>query len=64
MVKLTPGQQAEYLRSAPDVFAPASGAWGRNGCTLVTFQKVKESVVREALEMAWRNISTKRRGGK
>ena len=35
MVKLTPDQQAAYLRASPEVFRPASGAWGRGGATIV-----------------------------
>ena len=31
MVKLTPQQQVSYLGTEPDVFGPASGAWGRGG---------------------------------
>ena len=35
MVKLTPAQQTEVLRGAPDAFRPAAGAWGRSGSTVV-----------------------------
>ena len=28
MVKLTPGQQAEVLRAAPEIFRPAAGSMG------------------------------------
>ena len=31
MVKLTPEQQATFLRAEPDVFQPIKGAWGRRG---------------------------------
>lgn len=59
MVKLTPEQQAVYLRSAPEVFSPAKGAWGRGGATLVTLKTAREVTVREALEAAWRNVTAK-----
>ena len=36
MVKLAPEEQAEFVRLHPEVFAPASGAWGRQGSTIVT----------------------------
>src|SRR5207247_9263984 len=29
MVKLTPEQQRAFIRKAPEVFKPCSGAWGR-----------------------------------
>lgn len=60
MVKLTPEQQDAYLRSAPKVFAPAKGAWGRGGATMVTLHAAKEATIREALDAAWRNVTTKR----
>src|SRR5262249_21685411 len=35
MVKLQPDQQASLMASEPNVFQPASGAWGKNGSTIV-----------------------------
>ena len=35
MVKLTAEQQAALIASEPEVFKPASGAWGRGGATIV-----------------------------
>ena len=35
MVKLTPNQQEPLVRGEPEVFQPASGAWGRRGATIV-----------------------------
>ncbi len=37
MVKVTPREQAEFWRADPQAFRPASGAWGRRGCTIVNF---------------------------
>ena len=31
MVKLTPDQQATFVRAEPDVFVPVKGGWGRKG---------------------------------
>lgn len=59
MVKLTPEQQAAFLRSEPDVFAPAAGAWGRGGATLVTLRRARVASVRQALELAWCNTAPK-----
>src|SRR5437762_8988722 len=55
MVRLTPGQQQLFMLAAPDVFVPANGAWGRQGCTLVKLQAAKASTVRNALVKAWEN---------
>jgi len=55
MVKLTPEQQQDFLREGPDAFVPASGAWGRQGCTTVNLAAVDEDMLGEAITLAWRN---------
>ncbi len=60
MVKLTPEQQADFVRDEPDVFEPFAGAWGRRGCTKVHLALANERTVREALTDAWRNTAPKR----
>jgi hypothetical protein len=60
MAKLTPDQQALFLRTSPAAFTPASGAWGRKGATLVTLAAADEPTVRQALTAAWRNTAPKR----
>jgi hypothetical protein len=60
MVKLAPAEQAVFLRTEPDVFRPASGAWGRRGCTMVCLGQAEEASVRQALIAAWRNTAPKR----
>lgn len=54
MVKLTPEQQAEFVERHPDVFAPESGAWGRQGCTRVMLARADEETIGEALTLARR----------
>jgi hypothetical protein len=56
MVKLTPEQQHDYLKSEPDVFTASKGAWGRGGSTIVKLKPAKKTTVRNALRAAWRNI--------
>jgi len=60
MVKLTPEQQTIYMREHPDTFEPASGAWGRQGCTSVRLKSADEATVREAMRCAWQNTVKKR----
>ena len=60
MVKLTPGEQPTFLAAQPEVFHPASGAWGRRGCTIVQLKKAKKSLVKEALAIAWRSTAPPR----
>ena len=43
MVKLTPEQQAEFLRDHPAMFAPSPGAWGRQGCTDVVLKAAEDA---------------------
>jgi hypothetical protein len=61
MVKLTPEQQATFLRDEPAAFKPENGAWGRQGCTGVLLAKVDEDTLGEALTMAWRNVAEKKK---
>src|SRR5436853_433431 len=60
MVKLTPGEQREFVRSNPRVFKPVKGAWGRQGSTNVYLPTAKIDIVREALTAAWRNTAPNR----
>ena len=55
MVKLTPDQQQDFLRADSLAFAPASGAWGRQGCTTVRLESVAEDMLGEAMTLAWQN---------
>jgi hypothetical protein len=60
MVKLKPDEQASFLRAEPDIFRPASGAWGRRGSTIIHLGDAKASTVKQALIAAWRNTAPKR----
>jgi len=55
MVKLTPDQQQEVIASSPSTFEPASGAWGRQGCTMVRLDAIDESTLGEAMTLALQN---------
>ena len=59
MVSLTPDQQAEFMRTQPDAFSPASGAWGRGGSTIVQLAVVHEETLGEAMTLAWQNAVNK-----
>ncbi len=60
MAKLTPDQQAMFVRTEPKVFQPVPGAWGRRGCTYIRLEVATEPSVRQALIAAWRNTAPKR----
>jgi hypothetical protein len=55
MVKLTPDQQQVFVQDFPQIFAPENGAWGRAGCTRVTFAEADDEVIGEATTLAWKN---------
>jgi hypothetical protein len=57
MVKLAPEEQSVLVGAEPTVFSPASGAWGRQGSTLVRLAAASESAVRGAIELAWKNAA-------
>lgn len=60
MAKLTPEEQAMFVRTEPKVYQPVKGAWGRLGCTYVCLEAATEPSVRQALIAAWRNTAPKR----
>jgi len=62
MVKLTPDQQQEFIDANPSAFEPASGAWGRQGCTMVRLDSVPEMTLGEAMTLAWQNAVRARPG--
>jgi hypothetical protein len=60
MVKLTPEQQEELVRTEPAVFEPVKGGWGRQGATQVHLKAANKTVLVPALAAAWRNRAPKR----
>jgi hypothetical protein len=53
-LKLTPEQQAEFVREAPDIFIPIKGGWGRMGMTHIVLAKANKDVLEGALRAAWK----------
>jgi hypothetical protein len=52
MVKLAPEQQAMLMAAEPGIFAPAPGAWGRRGATVVDLARVDTATAESAIRMA------------
>lgn len=66
-LKLSPVEQRELMRRHPTVFTPASGAWGRQGWTIVDLASASTNVVRGAVQLAYGAASAKvgpRRSGR
>lgn len=53
MVKLSPEQQQEFVSAEPETFVPATGAWGRSGCTMVQLATADCDTLGEAMTLAW-----------
>ena len=60
MVKLTPQQQATFVRDNPKAFEPISGGWGRRGATKVLLKAATKAAVAPALVAAWTNTAPMR----
>jgi hypothetical protein len=57
MVSLTPEQQRDVMRDYPEVFVPASGAWGVQGATMVELRQARAEAVGEAMTLAWQRAN-------
>ena len=57
MVRLDEARQAMFLHLDP-AFAPAAGAWGRQGSTVVRLAAVAEALLRDALAAARDHAAT------
>ena len=61
MVRLTPGEQQLFVIARPRMFAPAAGAWGAGGATIVRLAEAHEPTLREAMALAWTHAAAARR---
>jgi hypothetical protein len=57
IIRLTRDQQATFVATAPEVFAPDSSGWGRLGSTVVRLEVADEATVQVAIATAWRNVA-------
>ena len=60
VVMVTPDEQAVLTSSAPDVFAPVPGGWGRGGSTHVHLARATEADLKSALTTAWKGVMAKK----
>ncbi|MDB5230754.1 MAG: hypothetical protein JWN76_1559 [Chitinophagaceae bacterium] len=61
MVKLPLPDQYVFTQMDNAVFYPVPGGWGRMGCTFVELGKVKKSVLKEALTIAYTAATVKKK---
>jgi hypothetical protein len=60
MAKLNTEQQGWFLTYAPESFEPAAGVWGERGATIIMLENADETLVRRALNAAWRNTAPRK----
>ena len=62
-LKLSPDEQDFKVMMAPDLYAPISGAWGRQGWTTLSLPAAPIEDLEASLRMAWEHgRATKARG--
>lgn len=54
MVKLTPIDQSVFCAFDKTIIYPVPGGWGKKGATFINLQKVKKSMLLDALKTAWK----------
>jgi hypothetical protein len=57
VIRLTRDQQATFVATAPEVFAPDSSGWGRLGSTVIRLEVADEATVQVAVATAWSNVA-------
>lgn len=60
MVKLTPPQQALFVRVDPAASVPVQGGWRLRGSTNIELGAAKKRGVQQARTIAWQNVAPKR----
>ena len=60
VVMLLPQEQQHLIDEHPGIFRPAAGAWGRQGCTVVSLSKANRRVLKGALLLAWQHAIEKK----
>jgi hypothetical protein len=59
-MRIAPDEQAALIAEDPQTFSPASGAWGKQGWTVVELATADEEHLRELITEAWRRIAPKK----
>ncbi|MDD9909466.1 MAG: MmcQ/YjbR family DNA-binding protein [Ahrensia sp.] len=59
-LNLKPEQQALYLETQSEVFAPVKGAWGGKGWTEISLADCLLDDLKPAISEAWHNVALKR----
>ena len=57
MVKLSPIDQDVFCSFNKEIIFPVPGGWGRTGCTFINLKKVRQSMFKDALTVAWKTVA-------
>lgn len=57
MVKVPPADMVRLVKTHGGTFEPATGAWGRAGCTMVRLADVTSVVLKDAMTLAWQTVA-------
>ena len=60
MIKLPVIDQSVFCSYDSSVFSPVPGTWGKQGATFVDLKKVKKTVLKEALTVAYNSLIKKK----
>jgi YjbR protein len=60
MLKLPLVDQSVFCSYDNTVFFPVPGSWGKNGATFVELKKVKKSIFKDALTIAYTLVANKK----
>ena len=59
MVKLTPPDQSVFSAFDAEVIYPVPGAWGKKGATFINLKKVRKSMLKDAMTVAYCTVAPK-----
>jgi hypothetical protein len=61
MVKLSPIDQSVFHSFDPTIFYPVPNKWGLGGATFVELSKVRQDMLEDAINIAWRAVMEKKK---
>ena len=57
VVKLSPVDQSVFCNFNHSIFYPATGAWGKQGWTVIDLKNVRKDMLTDALTLSWKNVA-------
>lgn len=60
VVKLSEIDQSVFVAYDKTIIYPATGAWGKQGWTIIELKKVRKTMFKDALRTSYRNVAPKK----